>query len=73
MICGKKIFTKREAEAILKKKGRSRKRGKKEKRMYYCEPCNGWHLTSQEEEPKLVQNNISKKFKKQWEKLLKNK
>ena len=70
MNCGKVIFTKKEAEAILKKKKHSSKKGKKEKRTYYCVDCNGWHLTS-EAEPNIYRNTISKKFKKQWKKFLK--
>lgn len=47
--CGKKVLTKREAEGALNNALVSGKRFRREKRMYYCEGCNGWHLSSIEE------------------------
>lgn len=49
--CGKKVLTKREAEGALNEASVSGKKFRREKRMYYCERCGGWHLTSKEEWP----------------------
>lgn len=49
MACGKKIHDKQNAENILfwVKKGHSNRMGdKKTTRKYYCNECQGWHLTS---------------------------
>lgn len=47
--CGKKVLTKREAEGALNKAKSHKRKYRREKRMYYCDGCNGWHLSSIEE------------------------
>jgi hypothetical protein len=53
-MCYKKPFSKREAATALNKnrreRGHRKSRGRKEQRMYQCEDCNYWHLTSMDEE-----------------------
>lgn len=49
--CGKKVLTKREAEGALNKAKSHKRKYRREKRMYYCEKCKGWHLSSKEEWP----------------------
>ena len=48
--CQKVAFnTKKDALSTLNHmKLQSRKRKKLPKRAYFCEPCQGWHITSQE-------------------------
>lgn len=41
-------------------------------RVYFCEPCNKFHLTSQEKHPIERQHDVKLKFKNQWNKLLQN-
>lgn len=66
-ICGKKTFTKLEAQAAIRRNKRSSKQYRKEIREYYCRRCNAWHLTSTElktdKEPLL--------FFEEWKEILK--
>lgn len=48
-MCGKQRFSKKEAGTILnyiKKHGRKKNSKRKEKRYYFCDECNSYHLTS---------------------------
>jgi len=48
--CDKKVhFTRAGAKKALKVQKRQH-RGAREKSIYYCEPCSGWHLTSMSSE-----------------------
>jgi hypothetical protein len=51
--CTKKAFTKKEAQSVLNNhqanKGRKSARSRKEQRMYQCDACDMWHLTSMDE------------------------
>lgn len=42
-VCGKVIFDKKTAQT--KKNFLERRGNERELRIYYCEECNGWHLT----------------------------
>jgi hypothetical protein len=68
-MCNKECFKKREAEHALNRVKKSSKQYRKECRMYYCDKCNAWHLTSKE-------TNEPKEFKilekDRWLKLLNN-
>ena len=67
--CNKRIFTKRQAEAILRLKPKGSRKRKKEVRTYFCEECNGWHLTSMEVPPEeIVEVDVINKEK--WSLLL---
>lgn len=55
-MCNKKCFTKKEAQSALNhnsrpardgnsQRGKRRHKYRREKRKYYCEECNAWHLT----------------------------
>lgn len=48
MLCGKKIFDKRAAEAAIAK-AKTGRQYRQEKRAYYCTWCKAWHLTAREE------------------------
>jgi hypothetical protein len=48
MVCTKQPYTKKEAEAILKRMPKRKGQHRKECRTYYCDTCNCWHLTSKE-------------------------
>jgi hypothetical protein len=45
--CNKKCFTKKEAKSILNAINKDHD-WRREKRMYYCEIHNAWHLTASE-------------------------
>jgi hypothetical protein len=68
--CGKKIFTKREAEHTLEVNLHNGKKYRRERRAYYCKLCNEWHLTSEPDknENKVVE--IGLVYEDQWKKLL---
>lgn len=70
-MCIKICLTKKEATAALNKIQSRRFRNfksRKEKRMYYCEQHNAWHLTSQEEREK--EPEVSLQFADTWKQLL---
>jgi hypothetical protein len=71
MPCNKVKFKKKEAESSLKVLSNMGKPYRKEKGCYYCEECNAWHLTSNEEKKKV--QNVKLSFKDKWKKLLNNK
>lgn len=67
-MCSKIQYTKKEAEAILKRIPKHRTKRKKPVRAYQCPKCNFWHLTSKEyseEKPREIENPEFKKFLKQ--------
>lgn len=66
--CGKKVFTKLDAQAAIKRNKKSRYQHRKEKRYYYCEACSGWHLSSLEEWAKREDAELT--FKDQWQNLV---
>lgn len=45
--CGKKVFSRAQADEALKLALLSTSAKRKEKRKYWCSFCKGWHLTSQ--------------------------
>jgi hypothetical protein len=52
MFCNKKCFNKKDAQSVINiKKRRHHKKNysnkKMERRIYFCEECNAYHLTSQ--------------------------
>jgi hypothetical protein len=63
-MCGKLKLTKREAQHAIKKAGKNRKQYRREKRFYYCEMCNAWHLTSQEYAP--YEEPVPLQYEKAW-------
>jgi hypothetical protein len=68
--CPKVPFTKASAEVALKKATESNKRNRKECRIYQCDTCGMWHLTSQKKEDVQVENyRVVNKAK--WEELMK--
>lgn len=48
-MCKKVQFSKKEAQTALNERKTKGRQWSKEKRIYYCEYCNKWHLTSKEE------------------------
>lgn len=54
MTCEKQSLSKKDAQAILnhikENRGKKHFRGRKEQRMYQCDHCNSYHLTSMDEE-----------------------
>lgn len=68
-MCDKKCFTKIEAQSALNHNKHSGKQYRKEQRMYYCEDCNAWHLTSREDLRDTVSVEI---WEDKWEKFLNN-
>jgi len=54
MPCVKVCFSKAEATGALKSKMRGAKQWRREKRIYYCEEHNAWHLTSMDSGTKVV-------------------
>lgn len=69
MACGKVCFTKKESENALKFKLKKGRQHSREKRNYYCEECNAWHLTSMEEfEPEITE--VELKFEQKWKNLI---
>jgi len=68
--CPKVPFTKADAEVALKKATESNKRNRKECRIYQCEKCNMWHLTSREQKADVVVENYRVVNKAKWEKLM---
>ncbi len=67
-MCHKVCLSKREAEEALSRiKTRYRRKHRREKRAYFCEKHNAWHLTSQEE---FVENlDIPLQFLNVWQNL----
>lgn len=53
MICGKQVFiSMKDAVAAINGSHKDKRKSKSNKRpskTYFCEICNGWHLTSQEQ------------------------
>jgi len=45
-MCTKVQLTKKQAVEALRVLSNCRKQYRKEKRYYYCQDCNAWHLTS---------------------------
>lgn len=66
-MCRKVKFTKKEAETFLKHIDHANQ-CRREKRAYYCEYCNAWHLTSQEERVEIL--DIKPIYEDKWKKLL---
>ena len=48
MCQGKQKFSKKEAHLVLKHARECPKRWRREKRSYFCEECNAWHVTSKD-------------------------
>lgn len=46
--CGKVCFSKKEAQTTLNYTKHTKEKHKLPIRMYYCDKCNSYHLTSQE-------------------------
>lgn len=68
-MCSKKKFSKIEAITCLNKDTRERRRSfRREKRVYYCETCNCWHLTSQDDREETEEFDLT--FKTKWNNLL---
>ena len=44
---GKRSFSKKDAQTVLHQMAKSRKLNKQAKRVYHCDYCNMWHITSQ--------------------------
>jgi hypothetical protein len=70
--CTKARFTKKEAEAALRKNKKSGVQYRREVRSYYCSKCNIWHLTSQEFVPPEEIVEIEVEEKEKWSHLLNN-
>ena len=70
MACRKKIFTKREAEHTLDVNRHADKKYRREIRTYYCELCNGWHLTSEADKNENPVVDIELTYEEKWKKLL---
>lgn len=69
-MCGKRIFTKKDAEVALKRVAKSRNKRRKEIRSYYCKLCNGWHLTSQEYKFDNPTEDLKLSFESKWNEIL---
>lgn len=67
-MCSKRCFSKKEASNALKDIQRhyQHRQHRKEKRIYYCDVCNCWHLSSKE----LIVN-VEFTPMKEWEDILK--
>lgn len=73
MDCVRVSYTKKECKAILRHNKKHPKQYRKEIRMYYCEICNAWHLTSKEYVPNEQHNQpVKSKHVGAWLKLLIN-
>jgi hypothetical protein len=71
-MCTKVRYDKRDAQTALNNALVSKKKRRKEKRIYYCEACKAWHLTSKENEKK-PDIQIAIKHKDKWIELMNNK
>ena len=72
-MCNKQKFDKKTAQTILNERLNKGKKWSSEKRTYYCEECNAWHLTSIEEWEEPIQLEITElKYANKWKKLLRN-
>lgn len=71
-MCNKQSFTKKDAEAAIKKAKKSSKQYRKECRKYYCDRCNSWHLTSKEEGYNDKQGELPILHRERWKRLLNN-
>lgn len=47
--CTKKCFSKKTAQSVVNYRQYKKMRHANEKRSYYCEECNCWHVTSKED------------------------
>lgn len=70
--CPKIPFAKSDAEIVLKKAQQSRSNKRKECRIYQCEKCNMWHLTSKGIEDEKPLENYRVVNKDKWQELLTN-
>jgi hypothetical protein len=68
-MCGKSCLTKKEAQHAIKKVGKTNRQYRREKRFYYCNLCNAWHLTSHEYTPN-GQEDVKLHYFKKWVKIL---
>lgn len=48
-MCKKQCYDKKTAQTILNERKQKSKKWAREIRIYFCEQCNGFHLTSKEE------------------------
>lgn len=73
MECLRVAYKKKEAKALLRRNKKHPKQYRKEKRMYYCERCNAWHLTAAEYvSTEEYQATVFLKFFFKWTKLYKH-
>ena len=70
-VCNKKQFRKKEAEALLKHKGKGGIQRRNEIRAYQCPSCNMWHLTSLEEGDTRKAEDFDLLFPEKWNEILK--
>lgn len=72
-MCNKQKFDKKTAQTVLNDRKTKGKKWSREKRTYYCEECNAWHLTSMEEWEEPIKLEITElKYANKWKKLLRN-
>lgn len=70
-MCVKVKLSKKEATIALKTFPRVGKQYRKEKRIYYCDHCNAWHLTSHDNMEKTEPLKLT--LPKKWHQILKRK
>ena len=71
MECHKQKYDKKTATTILNERKNKGKKWSREKRIYFCEKCQFYHLTSEEEYTERVYLNEEELvFKDKWKKLM---
>jgi len=69
-MCNKQNFDKKTAQTALNERKTKGKQWSREKRIYYCEYCNKWHLTSKAEWEEPLQLKLEDlKYADKWKKL----
>jgi hypothetical protein len=71
-MCSKQCYDKKTAKTILNERKDKGRKWSREKRIYFCEKCNSWHLTSEDEyEPRIQLKEEDLIFKSKWKELKK--
>lgn len=71
-MCNKVILSKEEARLFLKHNEKPKFKHRREKRMYFCEECEGWHTTSKDLGDNVIQDLPHLLHEDRWNQLLNN-
>jgi len=71
-MCEKEKFSKKSAKTIINHAKKQNKKWRREKRCYFCDVCEAWHVTSKEEYEEIIPIKLEElSYKDKWMNLMK--